>query len=72
MSNNYQNIMLVLIATFKYFKSNNGNKCKDIKNNKKTYKISLLTSMINKKNENEKIQIKRTPTKAKSNKERQV
>jgi hypothetical protein len=29
----------------------NGNKCKDIKNNKKTYKTSLLTSMNNKKNE---------------------
>ena len=30
---------------------NNGNKCYDIKNNKKTYKTSLSTSMINKKNE---------------------
>jgi hypothetical protein len=32
--------------------NNNRNKCKDIKkNNKKTYKTSLLTSMINQKNE---------------------
>ena len=31
--------------------NNNGNKCTDIKNNKKSYKTSLLTSMINKKNE---------------------
>ena len=31
--------------------NNNGNKCKDIKKNKKTYKASLPTSMINKKNE---------------------
>ena len=31
--------------------NNNGNKCKDIKNNKKTYKTSLLTPMINKKTE---------------------
>jgi hypothetical protein len=29
--------------------NNNGNKCKDIKNNNKTYKTSLLTSTINKK-----------------------
>ena len=29
--------------------NNNGNKCKDIKNNNKTYNTSLLTSMINKK-----------------------
>ena len=27
----------------------NENKCKDIKNNNKTYKTSLLTSLINKK-----------------------
>jgi hypothetical protein len=31
--------------------NNNGNKCKDIKNNKITYKTSLQTSMINAKNE---------------------
>ena len=30
---------------------NNVNKCCDIKNNKKTYKTSLSTSMVNKKNE---------------------
>jgi hypothetical protein len=29
--------------------NNNGNKCKDIKNNNTTYKTSLLTSMINDK-----------------------
>jgi hypothetical protein len=52
--------------------NNNGSKCKDIKNNKNTYKISLLTSMINKKNENEKIQIKRIPTKAKSNRPKTI
>jgi hypothetical protein len=38
-----------------------------IKNNKKSYKTSLLTSMIKQsKKFNEKIQIKRTPAKAKS------
>jgi hypothetical protein len=52
--------------------NNKENKCKDIKNNKKTYKISLLTSMINKKNENEKIHIKRTPTKAESNRPKTI
>ena len=31
--------------------NNNGNKCEDIKNNNKTYKTSLLTSLINKKTE---------------------
>ena len=31
--------------------NNNGNKCYDIKNVKKTYKTSLSTSIINKKNE---------------------
>jgi len=31
--------------------NNNGNKRKDIKNNNKTYKTSLLTPMINKKTE---------------------
>jgi hypothetical protein len=31
--------------------NNNGNKYKDIKHNKITYKTSLQTSMINKKNE---------------------
>ena len=31
--------------------NNNGNKCKYIKNNKITYKPSLQTSMVNKKNE---------------------
>ena len=31
--------------------NNNGNKCKDIKNNNKTYKTSLLTPMNNKKTE---------------------
>ena len=30
--------------------NNNKNKCTDIKNNKKSYKTSLLTSMMNKKN----------------------
>ena len=30
---------------------NNRNKCTDIKNNKKSYKASLLTSLINKKTE---------------------
>ena len=29
--------------------NNNGNKCKDIKNNNKTYKTDPLTSLINKK-----------------------
>ena len=31
--------------------NNNGNKCNNIKNNNKTYKTSLPTSMINKKTE---------------------
>jgi hypothetical protein len=31
--------------------NNNGNKCNNIKNNNKTYKTSLPTSMINKRNE---------------------
>ena len=51
--------------------NNNRNKCTDIKNNKKTYKTSLLTSMINKKL-NEKIQIKCTPTKGKSNRPKTI
>ena len=32
-------------------RNNNWNKCKDIKNNEKTFKTSLQTSMVNKKNE---------------------
>jgi hypothetical protein len=52
--------------------NNNRNKCKDIKNNKETYKTSILTSKINKKNENEKIQIKCTTTKTKSNRPKTI
>jgi hypothetical protein len=52
--------------------NNNGKKCKDIKNNNTNNKTGLLTSMINKKNWNEKMQIKRTPTKAKSNKPKTI
>ena len=52
---------------------NNRNKCKDIKtNNKEAYKTSILTSIINKKNENEKIQIKCTTTKGKSNRPKTI
>ena len=44
-----------------------------IKNNKKSYKTSLLTSMIKQsKKFNEKIQIKRTPAKAKSNRPQNI
>ena len=44
-----------------------------MKNNKKSYKTSLLTSMIKQsKKFNEKIQIKRTPTKAKSNRPQNI
>ena len=52
--------------------NNNGNKCKDIKNNNKTYKTSLLTSMINDKIEMRKYkssapQLKQSQTDPKQN-----
>ena len=43
--------------------NDNGNKFKDIKNNKKTCKTSLPISILNKQNEKKKIQIKRIQAK---------